>query len=272
MGTRTVPSVDGFDDGWDVRAVLVDGRWVDRTPRRPEVVAQLRREAALMPWLAPQVRMPVATPHIVSEEPLTLRHSLIVGEPCPGTAAAQGVAVGEFLRQLHRVDPQEAVRHGARDARSSFTAARAVRERMRQDVLPLISADLQRPAAELLDRLAQPVTEVRVIHGDLGPNHIRVDGEAVAGVIDWGDCCVGDPALDLSWTVFGAGPDFAGAVRTAYGVDEALARRALDWHLLGPWHEVLYGMDVDEPDHVGSGLRGVADRLRARRRLAEANP
>ena len=80
-------------------------------------------------------------------------------------------------------------------------------------------------------------------------------------MIDWGDCCVGDPALDLAWTRYGSGPAFAAALETTYSPDETLLARARDWHLLGPWHEVLYGLDTDQPEYVESGLAGAITRL-----------
>ncbi|MFY9913045.1 MAG: phosphotransferase [Nocardioidaceae bacterium] len=255
-------AVADFDNGWDVEAVLVDGRWVDRTPRRPEVDAPLRREVALLPWLAPQLPLPVPKPDIVCEEPLTLRHALLVGEPCPGTSASHGAAVGEFLRALHAVDPLEAVRHGALDAQSAFLSARAIRDRMQREVLPRVAGELHAAAASLLGRMGQSVHEPRLVHGDLGPAHIRVDGDHVGGIIDWGDCCLGDPALDLAWVLHGSAPPFARAVRAAYRPESTVERRSLDWRLLGPWHEVLYGLDLDEPDYVRSGMLGVETRLR----------
>ena len=35
-----------------------------------------------------------------------------------------------------------------------------------------------------------------MIHGDLGAEHVFVDGDRISGVIDWGDAAIGDPALD----------------------------------------------------------------------------
>ena len=255
---------DDFDNGWDTRASLVDGRWVDRTPRRPEVEPQVRRELALMPWLAPQLPLPVPVPRILSEEPLVVRHALIVGGGCPGTAAAHGRAVGLFLCALHAVDPDGAVGAGARDAATSFAEAGAIRDRMAAEVLPLLPAQLHTEGEGLLARMAAPPPDQRLVHGDLGPEHIRVVGDTVTGVIDWGDCCVGDPALDLAWTRYGSGPAFAAALETAYSPDPALLARARDWHLLGPWHEVLYGLDTDQPEYVDSGLAGTISRLSRR--------
>ena len=47
----------------------------------------------------------------------------------------------------------------------------------------------------------------------------------------------------------------------AYRPDEALLARARDWHLLGPWHEVLYGLGSGGPAFVESGLAGTVARL-----------
>ena len=254
---------DDFDDGWDTRATLVDGRWVDRTPRRPEVEPQVRREVAVMPWLAPLLPLPVPVARIVSEDPLTVRHALIVGEACSGTSAEHGRAVGAFLRVLHSVDPDEAVRHGANDAAASFADAQEIRDRMAVEVLPLLPASVRGPGEALLTRLREPPPDPRLRHGDLGPQHILVAGDRVTGVIDWGDCGVGDPALDLAWTRYGAGPDFAAALVAAYSPSRGDLARGLDWHLLGPWHEVLYGLDTDQPAYVESGLAGATSRLQA---------
>ena len=252
---------DDFDDGWDNRAVLVDGRWVDRTPRFPDREPQLRREALLLPWLAPLLPLPVPVPRVTAESPLTVRHAYLPGARCPGTSAAQGRAVGAFLRALHAVDPAEAVEHGARDASASHAEVLATLDRMRDDVLPLLPARLRGAGTALLDRAATPPTDARLVHGDLGPEHLRVTGEQVTGVIDWGDSGVGDPAIDLAWTAYGAQPAFADAVVSAYDAAPALLDRGRDLHLLGPWHEVLFGLGSGGPAYVESGLAGVVDRL-----------
>lgn len=253
-----------FDNGWDTRATLVDGRWVDRTPRRAEVEPRVRREVALMPWLSPLLPLPVPVPRIVSEEPLTVRHVLIVGDACAGTSAAHGRMVGEFLRALHSVDTEQAVRSGARDAATSHAEAQGIRDRMEVEVLPLLPSQERAAGAALLERMSVPPPDPRLVHGDLGPEHIRVVDEVVTGVIDWGDCGVWDPALDLAWTRYGAGPAFAAGLEAAYSPDADVLARGLDWHLLGPWHEVLHGLDTGRPSYVESGLAGVVRRLRLR--------
>ena len=76
------------------------------------------------------------------------------------------------------------------------------------------------------------------------------------------DARVGDPAIDLGWSLNGAHPRFARAVWGAYETcDDRIRERALFWHRLGPWHEVIYGLDNDRPELVRSGLGGVSARL-----------
>jgi aminoglycoside phosphotransferase (APT) family kinase protein len=65
-----------------------------------------------------------------------------------------------------------------------------------------------------------------VSHGDLHVRHLLVEDGAATGVIDWGDLCLADPAVDLSIAYLG----FAGAARAellaAYG-RPVTARREL---------------------------------------------
>jgi hypothetical protein len=82
-------------------------------------------------------------------------------------------------------------------------------------------------------------------------------------VIDWTDAHVGDAAIDLAWALHGSGPDLAAGVAETYGARPDVVRRALDWHLLGPWHEVLHGTLTGQPDLVASGLAGTCARLAA---------
>lgn len=79
-----------FSGGWDSAATLVDGRWVDRRPRRPEVADQLRRETRLMPWLAPRLPVPVPVPRVVNSDPLVVRHEYLPGEPIDKLEATHG--------------------------------------------------------------------------------------------------------------------------------------------------------------------------------------
>jgi aminoglycoside phosphotransferase (APT) family kinase protein len=56
------------------------------------------------------------------------------------------------------------------------------------------------------------------VHGDLHVRHLLLDAaDRVAGVIDWGDVCMADPAVDLSFAYAGLAGPARRAFLTAYG-------------------------------------------------------
>jgi aminoglycoside phosphotransferase (APT) family kinase protein len=234
-------------EGWDSRAELVDGRWVDRRPRRPEIGPQLVRESVVMPWLAPRLPLPVPVPVVLSREPLVVRHELVPGEEQESLNAAQGRQLGEFLLALHATPVAEAEDRGV--GRMTLPV-----ERFR--------AEVRVPGGEefLAEFAGMPADTL--VHGDLGPEHVLGRDGVLTGVIDFGDLHIGDAAIDLAWALNSTPAEFADAVADAYGVTGELRARALLWHQLGPWHEVLYGNDIGDPAVAAEGLAGVRDRLR----------
>jgi aminoglycoside phosphotransferase (APT) family kinase protein len=258
--------VDSISQGWDSEVHVVDGRWVVRVPRRPQVAAEVRAEIALLSELAPT--LPVAVPEPVAVGPPDagwFAYRFIDGRPIQPGAAVDEVAA--FLSALHRFPVERAVELGLRSP--DWQAALADRlDEFSSRVAPLLDPDER---ARALDRFAAFQSEPAnfafrpaVIHADLGPEHLLCgpDGRLV-GVIDWTDAQVGDPALDFAWLLTGLGERFASDLLAAYDgeVDESFRARVAFFHLLGPWHEVLYGVDFGLPNYVDSGLVGVRERL-----------
>ncbi|MFN8190408.1 MAG: phosphotransferase [Nocardioidaceae bacterium] len=248
------------EQGWDCVTVVVEDRWVDRRPRRPEVADQLRREVAVLGRVAERLPLAVPRPAVLEEQPLRVRHPIVPGEPVEPSSltAADGRAVGEFLTALHTDrGPWPAVLPTAAQEHARLLGDLA---ELRTRVLPLLPADARAEGSRLLDDIATP-TRTCLVHGDLGPAHLLTTGGRVSGIIDWGDLRLGDPGLDLAWTLHGTPPEFAEALAASYGVTSDLRARALLWHRLGPWWEVLAGLDHLGPTYVDSGLAGVLDRL-----------
>jgi aminoglycoside phosphotransferase (APT) family kinase protein len=243
------------DNGWDSRAWL-DGDWLHRAPRREEVRPRLLAEARLLPWLAPQLPLPVPIP-----EPTQygVRHRLLVGEPLEEASTAMGRELGLFLKALHAVDPAEAVAHGAGDAVTAAADKVRFLDEARALVLPLLPEASQVAGGALLNRVEGVRTAL--IHADLGPDHLLVRDGRITGIIDWTDSEIGDPALDLSWLLTGAPAALAEGVVQTYEVTPDLRQRALDWHRLGPWYAVHRGLLLDLPDEVEEALAEILARL-----------
>ncbi len=236
-----------IDDGWDYKVLIVDGEWVVRWPRHRLAVEEIEQEVELLPVLAPL--LPVAVPQFeyVSREPWLVAYRLIRGDPL---VAEDGDGVRAFLDALHAVDV-DTVPARRPDWLEEY---RKQADEFRRVVLPLLDPD-ERSRGEAL--LAETETlagfRPRLTHSDLGPAHLLVRAGKLAGVIDWGDARIGDPALDYAWLLNGPFPD--------WDVDDDLRRRALVYHRLGPWFEVHYGDFTGRPEWVRSGLAAVRSRL-----------
>lgn len=238
--------------GWDSDAWLVDGTWVERTAKRPDVEPWLRTETTLLPWLAPQLPLEVPRPVVVTESPLTVRHRLIAGTPA-GDGSGLGAAVGEFLAALHAVHLREAVRRGLPPPERTSAMRDAHFDRFAAEVVPRLPAGTDTWLQDRLDLLRDAPASV-VVHGDLSADHVLVHEGRVSGVIDWGDARAGDPAKDLVWPLLQAGPDTARELRAAYGVADELAARAQAWLDVGPCYAVTHGEDVGDRDLVAEAL------------------
>lgn len=248
--------------GWDSESTLVEGRWLDRVPRYSDAAAQLANESRLMPRLAPLLPLTTPVPVLLHEEPVRVRHVLVDGTPATPDQldGDAGRLLGEFLLCLHRVPVNIYLESGVPDHWVARAELLATLERLLHRVLPLLPEEVQPRGSDLLRRVALR-TPTALIHGDLGPNHVLVQEGRITGVIDWADARVGDPALDLAWALFGTPEEFAVGVATAYGVTPEEGARALDWHRLGPWYEVLWGQGPGGPEAVESGLAGIVERL-----------
>ncbi|MDX6263392.1 MAG: hypothetical protein QOH84_5080 [Kribbellaceae bacterium] len=243
------------DNGWDSRAWL-NGDWLHREPRRDEVRPRLLAEARFLPWLAPQLPIPVPVPELTQ---YGVRHRVLVGEPLQVGSTAIGRQLGEFLTALHAVDPSEAVAHGVLDAATAAEEKAVFLDECRAQVVPLLPTEFQQEGLELLGRVAGVRTAL--IHADLSDEHIYVRDGQVIGVIDWTDTQIGDPALDLCWLLNEAPPGVAAGLAETYELTGQLRQRALDWIRLSPWYQVHRGLLLGLPEDVESGLAEVLARL-----------
>jgi aminoglycoside phosphotransferase (APT) family kinase protein len=236
-----------IDEGYDFEVAIVDDTWVFRFPRRANVVEALEAEIAFLPRLA--AALPVAVPRFehISHEPPFVAYAVIRGEPL---VDEDPDGVRAFLDALHSFDaaglPVE-----RRDWRDAFREQCA---RFERDVLPLLEpADRTRALSLFAEVETLTGFESAFIHNDLGAPHLLVCDGKLAGVIDWGDVVVGDPARDYAWLLNVAFPE--------WDVPDELRRRALFYHRLTPWFEAHYGVFTNQPARVEPALRQISSTL-----------
>ena len=236
-----------IDHGYDFEVVLVDDEWIFRFPRRAGVEEALEAEIALLP--AVSSALPVAVPRFehVSREPLFVAYRAIRGTPL---VSEDGDGVRRFLEALHSFDASQL----PLDRPSWVEAYDEQCAEFERLVVPRLDADLRTRARRLFSETETLVGfEPALLHADLGPEHLLVDGGRLAGVIDWGDARIGDPALDYAWLLNGPFGD--------WDIDADVRRRARFYHRLAPWYESHYGLFTDQPLHTEAGLAGIEARL-----------
>ena len=249
-------SIELIQEGWDSVVADVGGEWIVRVARTDAVAAAYEAERRLLPQLARV--LPAAVPVPIDAGRDYIVYPKLRGSPLTQTppSEATGVDLGKFLRQLHMLPVSIAEQAGLQPyAREHELAV------LQSVVLPRLDPEERSAAEALLTAAAALEFNPAIVHADLGPAHILCNGPRLAGVIDWTDARIDDPAIDLAWLLHGAPAPAAEAARNAYGADAATTARALVHHQLGPWHEVLHGVTTATPALVNSGLAGVRARL-----------
>ncbi len=213
-------------------------------------------ERRWLPLLAPTLPLPVPVPVRDGAPSKRCPRTWTVMTWVPGLALDRAsITRGEhaadtlasFLRALHVPAPADAPGDTGRGAHP-----RDCTEGLERFVTSLdadtIEADVVALRAVWDDAVAAPGWEGPPVwvHGDLHPANVVVADGTLAGVVDFGDLFVGDPAVDLAaaWVLLPAGTAarFFAAYATA---DEATVRRARGLAVLKGLFLMLMGQNGD---------------------------
>jgi aminoglycoside phosphotransferase (APT) family kinase protein len=257
-------------EGWDNSVWVVDERYAFRFPRREVAIPGLEREIAVLPKLAPLLPLPVPRPAFVGTAADGYPWPFFGAELIPGVEA--GVAelddearlevaleLAAFLRALHAVELDEPLPLDPNGRTDMPKRARMAREELHE----LERIGLWQAPPELSGFLAEaerlpPPEAQAVVHGDLHFRHLLVQGRGASGVIDWGDVCRADPAIDLPLFWSFVPPEGRGAFLDAYGPvheTQLLRARVLSIQLCAVLAH--YGHSECRPEILCAGLDGL---------------
>ena len=274
LPTLAVEDARYLAEGWDSAVFLVNGDLLFRFPKRREVAVTLERELQLLPELGPALPAPIPSFLYRVQDcdgyPWTFAgYHRIEGRPADEVDLSQqqkvalAAQVGRFLRALHSFPVDRATMLGVERATvaGGHDQWRWWVGEVERQVAPLLSpAEAARLRAWFETAEARGARDFTpaLIHNDLGAEHLIVDPDsgALAGVIDWGDVGIGDPAIDFSGLLGGFGAEAARAALAAYGRpdDDALLWRAQLYVDMSPLHEVNYGRVTANDAHIERGL------------------
>ncbi len=259
-------TVEPFGAGWDNVAYLVGTRVLFRFPRRRICANLIDREIAVLPGVASEVSLAISAPAYIGKPSAEYPWSFAGYPLIAGTAAsaialtdddrtALAVPLATFLRELHAIDPEPLVACGLPpDEMKRLDPEKALR--LTRERLPtLIGAAIVDQPERLFSWLERhppipgALSERRVVHGDLYAGHVIIGADAaLAGVIDWGDMHLGDPALDIAIAHLVLPQRAHDAFRSAYGAMDERTWEAARYRAV--YHAILecdYGVRGNEP-------------------------
>jgi aminoglycoside phosphotransferase (APT) family kinase protein len=192
---------------------------------------------------------PIPTPEVLWRKPPVLALAAlpgialgVLGEPSPASSAAWAAA-GAAARTLHEAPlppwPGESLDELAAELDTECEWL------VTNGVLPTEMVTRNRRIAEAALRPWTPV----FTHGDLQITHVFVDGDEVAGVIDWSEAARGDALWDLATLTLGH-EERLGEVVAGYGADVDLDIIRAWWSLrslMASRWLIEHGFDPDSP-------------------------
>lgn len=197
-----------------------------------------------------------------------------------GRAARLSLArdVGAALTALHAIPVEEARALGVPEVDLGEDLYRPMVEACLPYLGPRGRAWLERRFAEFTDGGGSAEAPHVLVHGDLGCGHVLADeaalrgipasrGTSLAGIIDWGDALIADPAYDLAALLANCPPGFAERVIDAYegaAKGDPDTRRSATFYLDAlPIWQVRFGGDIDGGAEREAGVRRIAARAAA---------
>jgi aminoglycoside 2''-phosphotransferase len=265
--------------GWDNIVVDVNDRWIFRFPRSKFSERNRQREVKLLELLREQLTIPIPTYSYVARPGGGDKYGFAGYKKIPGTPVtvrgyqtawtrklSRGLA--KLLRELHSI---KTTKNLAKIVSSEWTTQRMRKHHGQLRTLAYRYLDretrgiLESFFRKSMNLLEQSIYERTLIHSDLTDRNILVhpkDGR-LAGVLDWGDARISDPALDFCG-LFEVNRRLGYETVRSYSdrSEGFLERVELYWRML-PYFEILYGIYSNHPRIRDSGLKRIRTRLEA---------
>lgn len=261
--------------GWDNTAFVINEDLIFRFPRREIAVSLLETEWCILPKLAARLSLPIPIPKWrgspTSRFPWPfVGYKMLSGfTACYANLSEQererlAQPIAHFLASLHAT-PTSIISGcqipGDNQGRIDWKTLipKVIKNIEELSLLNLVEKrDELESLLESLQNLRPPLSSV-LVHGDFYVRHILVDKtHNLAGIIDWGDIHVGDPAIDLAIAHSFLPTSAHTKFREAYGdISEDTWSLALLRAIYSSTLLILYGHHSKDPFILREGLRSL---------------
>jgi aminoglycoside phosphotransferase (APT) family kinase protein len=201
--------------GWDNTAFIVDEELIFRFPRREIALPLLESEWCALPKLSPLLSVPIPIPQWRGDPTSNFPWPFIGYKRLPGMTACYtnlsederanlAIPIAQFLATLHTIPSSALTSCHIPADNSTRINGTLLTQKLHTNIEELSLLGLLKSKKELelvinnLQHFRAPIGAC-IVHGDFYVRHLLVDEKhRLAGVIDWGDIHLGDPAIDLA--------------------------------------------------------------------------
>lgn len=263
------------DRGQNNDVMVVNEMLIFRFPKypTPQVIAQLRRETAILRGIYGRVPLDVPNPVYVQLDAEGAGKTFVGYRKVPGEplwrdtfhaleADVQdnlAVQLGRFLNALHGIPAQDVIGSDLpiADTREEWLAIyQRIREKLFSHMRPAAREEVQAHFEAFLDDTSNWDRELVLKHGDFGPSNILFDPEQgkIKGIIDFGGAGLGDPAYDFAGLLSGYGEAFVQRCADVYPDMRTFTDRVHFYRGTFALLEALFGVENGDQAAFEAGI------------------
>ncbi|MDM5187670.1 aminoglycoside phosphotransferase family protein [Bacillus sp. DX4.1] len=260
------------DKGWDNVAIIINQEWLFRFPRKLEYAKKIPREKQLCEALSQSLQnIKVPQYHLLYKKktdkiPICSYYKLIHGEPftretlerlTPHEQNKIITQLASFLAALHMIPVESAIKCGF-----SVEHPTSYWRHLQSKLEHYLSSTLTTPKRKVLDYFFEAFFEQihvsalsqTIIHADFTHQHIlfHEKRKQIAGIIDFGDAQIGDPAFDFAGLYNDFGSEFTYEVYKQYRTlaphrDSSFFERIIHFYQYSPLlHNLIYTFEIND--------------------------
>ncbi len=219
----SIEKISLHDEGVNNYIFEVNDELIFRFPKSDYAVQKLNKEVKILKLIKNYVTLNI--PKIFYEQREVIAYFMMTGVPLrqdllmeSDEKTRQRVAsqLATFLKELHNVPVEKILEFDIPNSEVPNTYEDWVNlyHHLQNDILPELPSHTQEWAKKHFESFLAHKSnfeyEPKLIHGDLGFNHILFDQQknCINGIIDFGTAGRGDPAMDIAVLIYNYGEDF----------------------------------------------------------------
>ncbi|MBU0578152.1 aminoglycoside phosphotransferase family protein [Patescibacteria group bacterium] len=215
--------------GWDHNVIILDNEWVFRFPKNKEYLKKLQKEIELLKYLNKQITLPIPNYTLIAKDKSFAGYKIIKGKEFKPWIYKNKVALKnkkkiinqlvEFFNELHSIPLDKIKKYDVKFYDSKKETAKIFKD-VKKYVFPKLNKrERQISEKYFKDCAALETKSVKntFIHIDIHYSNVLIkhDDSELAGVIDFSDRVIGDPATDFAH-LWNYGPKFIKSVYKKY--------------------------------------------------------